>query len=91
CILIHYKQGVPGLKREEHGMIVYMSENQFNSFRNVTDLHLPLCYYRTVNFETKSEFKTIVGMTFEDFSKFVKKLYHSNADNSESTTNSGVL
>lgn len=70
CVLFHYKQGKPGVKRTPEMEIVYMSLQQFNKFKEKS----PNLNYFTIKefkFDLQSEFKTIVGMTLEHFKEEV--------------------
>lgn len=66
CILIHYKQGTPGVKRTPDMEVVYMSMIQFDVFRNKSR-ELKYDYLKEYKFDLQSEYKTIVGMTLEHF------------------------
>ena len=66
CLLIHYKQGTQGVIRTPNMEMIYMSIIQFDIFKNKN----PNLEYQTLKdfkFDLQSEFKTIVGMTFEYF------------------------
>lgn len=68
CVLFHYKQGNVGVKRTPEMEMVYMSIIQFDIFRNKTEgKNLEYSYIKDFKFDLNSEFKTIVGMTFEYF------------------------
>ena len=66
CLLFHYKQGKPGVKRTENMEMVYMSMLQFDIFRSKSP-NLKYSNMKTFKFDLNSEYKTIVGMTLEHF------------------------
>jgi hypothetical protein len=69
-ILFHYKQGVRGKKRVPEDEMVYMSLVQFNLFKEESP-ELEYTFLKEFKFESISEYKTIVGMTFEVFNNQV--------------------
>jgi hypothetical protein len=72
CILFHYMQGTPGIKRTPEQEMVYMSMIQFDVFRNQNENKvLTYTYMKEFKFDLNSEFKTIVGMPLEVFTKEV--------------------
>ena len=74
-LLIHYKQGIPGKKRLPEDEMVYMSEKQFNLFKQMCP-DLEYTFMKEYKFDLQSEFKSIVGMTFESFKdKIILKHY----------------
>lgn len=79
-LLFHYKQGKRGKKRVADDELVYMSEQQFNIFKeSLKDLDKNDFNYmskKSFKFELESEFKDVVCMTFEYFKeKVIKNLY----------------
>ena len=66
CLLIHYKQGTPGVRRTPDMEVVYMSMVQFDVFRN-RSRELKYDYLKEYKFDLQSEYKSIVGMTLEHF------------------------
>jgi hypothetical protein len=66
CLLIHYKQGTPGVRRTPDMEVVYMSMIQFDVFRNL-NRELKYDYLKEYKFDLQSEYKSIVGMTLEHF------------------------
>ena len=75
CILIHYKQGKPGVKRVAEQEMVYMSMLQFDLFKSKNP-NLEYSYLKDFKFDLNSEFKHIVGMTLEHFiNEIILKLY----------------
>lgn len=66
CLLIHYKQGTPGVRRTPDMEVVYMSMIQFDVFRN-RSRELKYDYLKEYKFDLQSEYKSIVGMTLEHF------------------------
>lgn len=82
CLLFHYKQGIRGKKRTEQDEIVYMSENQFNLFKQqIKDLkHIDK---KSFKFDLNSQFKHIVWMTFEYFNKNIIKTLYNGRNNKE--------
>ena len=70
CLLFHYKQGKPGVKRTPEMEMVYMSMIQFDLFRNETPT-LEYSMMKEFKFDLQSEYKTIVGMTLEHFKEKV--------------------
>ena len=66
CLLIHYKQGTPGVRRTPDMEVVYMSMIQFDVFRNLSR-ELKYDYLKEYKFDLQSEYKSIVGMTLEHF------------------------
>lgn len=75
-LLIHHKQGTKGVKRVPESNMVYMSLIQYDIFRSKS----PALEYYTLKhskFDMFSEFKSIVGITFEVFvDQIVKRQYH---------------
>lgn len=78
-LLLHRYDSM-GRKRTPEMEIIYMSKNQFEIFKEMN----PDLEYRSIKeskYETKSEFKYLVSMTFEYFIKeIVKKLYCNDRD-----------
>jgi hypothetical protein len=74
CLLIHYKQGVPGKKRTAEMEILYMSLAQFEKFKEISP-DINYSFEKEFKFELNSEFKTIVGMTVEHFTNQIIKHY----------------
>ena len=70
CLLFHYKQGKPGVKRTPEMEMVYMSIIQFNLFR-AKNPNLTYSMMKEFKFDLQSEFKTVVGMTLEHFKEEV--------------------
>lgn len=70
CILFHYKQGKPGVKRTPDMEMVYMSIIQFNLFKTKSP-NFTYSVIKEFKFDLQSEFKTIVGMTLEHFKEEV--------------------
>lgn len=70
CILFHYKQGTPGVKRTPEMEIVYMSLLQFNLFKAESP-ELEYFMLKDFKFDLQSEYKTIVGMTLDHFKEKV--------------------
>ena len=70
CLLIHYKQGTPGVKRTLDMEMVYMSITQFDSFKNKSS-KLEYSMLKEFKFDLQSEFKTVVGMTLDHFKEEV--------------------
>ena len=70
CILFHYKQGKPGVKRTPDMEMVYMSLIQFNVFRSKS-LGLEYSMMKDFKFDLNSDFKTVVGMTLDQFKQEV--------------------
>jgi len=70
CLLVHYKQGKPGVKRTPDMELVYMSLIQYDLFKSENP-HLEYQYLKEYKFDLQSEYKTIVGMTLEHFTNEV--------------------
>jgi hypothetical protein len=70
CILFHYKQGKPGVKRTPDMEMVYMSLIQFDLFRSKSP-DLEYSMMKDFKFDLNSEFKTVVGMTLDHFKQEV--------------------
>lgn len=70
CVLFHYKQGKPGLKRTPDMEMVYMSLIQFDVFRSKSP-HLEYSMLKSFKFDIQSEFKTVVGMPLDHFKEEV--------------------
>ena len=66
CVLFHYKQGVPGVRRTPCMEIVYMSLLQFEQFK-LKSKNLEFDYMKSYKFDLNSEFKTVVGMSLDHF------------------------
>lgn len=66
CLLIHYKQGTPGVRRTPDMEVVYMSRMQFELFQSV-NASLTYSYSKEYKFDLDSNYKHIVGMTLEHF------------------------
>lgn len=79
-ILIHYKQGTSGKKRVPDDELVYMSLRQFLKFKE-KDETLEFSYEKTYKFDLQSEFKSIVGMTFEYFRDNIILKQYQNVNN----------
>jgi len=75
CVLIHYKQGKPGIKRVPEQEMIYMSKIQYSIFKeNSPDLEYS--YTKEYKFDLNSQYKHIVGMTLEHFTnEIILKLY----------------
>ena len=83
CILFHYKQGKPGVKRTPEMEMVYMSLSQFNIFKSSNE-ELQHSMSKEFKFDLNSEFKSIVGMTLEHFKNEIilkRESYGSNSSN----------
>jgi len=75
CILFHYKQGNPGVKRTPEMEMVYMSMIQFDLFKAKSP-NLEYSMMKDFKFDLQSEFKTVVGMTLDHFkSEVILKQY----------------
>lgn len=75
CILIHYCQVGPGRRREAEHEKVFMSHQQFLEYKQL-DVSLEYDSEKMFKFESNSEFKHIVCMTFEYFvEKIILKYY----------------
>lgn len=66
CLLIHYMQGIKGVKRTPEMEMVYMSFKQYQLFLEKNN-SLTYTYEKIFKFDLNSDFKHIVGMTFESF------------------------
>jgi len=66
CLLIHYRQGIPGRKRLIDDEMVYMSLKQFKLFKEMSP-EFEYAHIKEYKFDLNSEFKTIVGVTFQYF------------------------
>lgn len=74
-LLVHFKEVGRGHKRLPEHQIVYMSLSQFNLFKKKSQT-LEYLSLKTFKFEMLSEFKSIVGITFEVFTnEVIKKQY----------------
>lgn len=71
CLLIHNKQGTPGVKRTPEDDMVFMSYQQYLSFNEHVDTSLTYTYEKQYKFDMTSQFKHIVGMPFEHFKQEV--------------------
>lgn len=69
-LLVHYKQGAMGKKRIPEDEMLYMSLKQFEKFRAL-EPELKFTYSKDFKFDLSSEFKSIVGMTFESFKNLI--------------------
>jgi hypothetical protein len=67
CLLIHNKQGTLGRKRLPEDDMVFMSYQQYLSFNEHAETNLTFTYQKQFKFDMASQFKHIVGMSFEHF------------------------
>ena len=66
CLLIHYRQGTSGVKRKPEDEMLYMSLQQFESFKEEFE-GLTFTYKKVFKLLVNSEYRDIVGMTVEHF------------------------
>lgn len=86
AFLIHKKPAGRGNKNVPENEIVYMSYKQYQDFL-ITIPDLKFTYEKIFKFESTSDFKHIVGMTFEIFSEnIIKKVFLNGSNNNTSST-----
>ena len=90
-LLFHYKQGVRGKKRASEDEMVYMSLIQFDVFNSKPGTKLEYSYLKEYKFDLQSEFKCIVGMTLEVFTReVILKQYVNVSNHSNTPADTGV-
>lgn len=88
CILIHRKMA-EGYRRTDLDDLVYMSLQQFDLF-NSKGAKLEYISLKEFKFDLTSQFKTIVGVTVENFKNEVILKEHPNVNNSDKTGSTGI-
>lgn len=87
CFLVHKKPIGPGRKGTPVHEIVYMSNKQYQEYLKIVP-NIELVFEKVFKFELNSEFKHIVGMTFEVFKEnIIRKIIINGTNNNPSSTN----
>lgn len=75
-ILVHKKRVGPGNKRTPESEVVYMSKAQYDIYLEAIKEEIPIIFNKVYKFELQSDFKHIVGMTFEVFKELIIKKHY---------------